>query len=113
MIRSKQIQRPQMVLVVDDQEIFRDSLKVILEDDYDVITAENGAQALDLMRENSKILSIVLLDLIMPVMDGFEVLRTVREDEELCKIPIIVLTAVTKAELAWSGRFYYKAFVYV
>lgn len=99
MIKSRQIQRPQLVLVVDDQEINRDALGVILEDDYEVIYAENGREALDLMRENAKALSIVLLDLMMPVMNGFEVLEAVRRDSVLKDIPIIVLTAEKKAEL--------------
>ena len=99
MIGSKKIQRPQLVLVVDDQEINRDVLGLILEDDYEVIYATNGKEALDAMRANSKDLSIVLLDLIMPEMDGFQVLDTAREDEELKHIPIIVLTAEKSAEL--------------
>lgn len=99
MIKSKQIQGTRIVLVVDDQEINRDALEVILEDDYTVITAENGKEALEQMREHISGLSLVLLDLMMPVMSGFEVLETVREDEDLKKIPIIVLTAEKSAEL--------------
>ncbi|MBR1606079.1 MAG: EAL domain-containing protein [Clostridia bacterium] len=99
MIKSKQIQRPQLVLVVDDQEINRDALGVILEDDYDILYAENGREALEIMRERVDELSIVLLDLMMPVMNGFEVMETVREDEQLRHIPIIVLTAEKSAEL--------------
>lgn len=99
MIKSKQIQGMQLVLVVDDQEINRDALEVILEDDYTVITAENGKEALEQMRAHISELSLVLLDLMMPVMSGFEVLETVREDEDLKKIPIIVLTAEKSAEL--------------
>ena len=99
MIKSKQIQRPQLVLVVDDQEINRDVLGMILEDDYEVIYAENGREALDIMRERLDELSIVLLDLMMPVMNGFEVLETVRADEQLQQVPIIVLTAEKSAEL--------------
>ncbi|MBP5280071.1 MAG: response regulator, partial [Erysipelotrichaceae bacterium] len=99
MIKAKQIQRPQRVLIVDDQEINRDALGIILEDDYELIYAENGKQALEIMREHSHDLVIVLLDLMMPVMNGFEVLETVRDDEELRKIPIIVLTSEKTAEL--------------
>ena len=99
MIQSKQIQRPQLVLVVDDYEINRDILGIILEDDYEVIYASNGQEALDAMREHASELSIVLLDLMMPVMSGFEVLEHVRDDEQLSKIPIIVLTAEKSAEL--------------
>ena len=100
MIRSKQIQRPKLVLIVDDQEINRDSLVITLEEaGYETVCAENGREALELMRRNQERLSIVLLDLIMPVMSGFEVLEAVRSDEQLKKIPIIVLTAEKSAEL--------------
>ena len=99
MIRSKQIQRPLQVLVVDDQEINRNALEAILEEDYEILTAENGQEALDLMREHTADLSLVLLDLMMPVMSGQEVLQVVRDDEALKEIPIIVLTAEKSAEL--------------
>ncbi len=99
MIRSKQIQRPQLVLVVDDQEINRDVLGVILEDNYEILNAENGKECMELMRQHSADLSLVLLDLMMPVMSGFEVLEAVRNDEVLRRIPIIVLTAEKSAEL--------------
>ena len=49
MIRSKQMRRPQTVLIVDNQEINSDALEVILGNDYDVITADNGVRALELM----------------------------------------------------------------
>ena len=98
MIDKKQIQRPQLVLIVDDQEINRDALECILEDDFGIITAENGQEALELMAEHPD-LSIVLLDLMMPVMNGFEVLERVKNDETLNSIPIIVLTADKSAEL--------------
>ena len=99
MIKSKQIQRPKLVLIVDDQEINRDVLGSILEDDYELLYAENGEEALNIMREQREKLSIVLLDLMMPVLNGFEVLETVRNDELLRQIPIIVLTAERSAEL--------------
>ncbi len=99
MIKSKQIQRPQRVLVVDDQEINRDALGIILEDHYEVIYASNGKEALDEVNKNIDRLSIVMLDLIMPVMDGFEVLKHMRNDERMKHIPVIVLTAEKDAEL--------------
>lgn len=99
MIKSKQIQGPQLVLVVDDQEINRDALGAILEDEYEILYAENGREALDKMVLHLGELSIVLLDLMMPVMSGFDVLETVRGDEQLSQIPIIVLTADKDAEL--------------
>ena len=99
MIKSKQLRTPQLVLVVDDQEINRDVLGMILEDDYEVMYACDGREALDRIEANRDCLSVVLLDLMMPVMDGFEVLSRVRADEFLCRIPVIVLTADRSAEL--------------
>ncbi len=99
MIKSKQIKNPQLVLVVDDQEINRDVLGMILDDYYEVIYAEDGLEALEKIREYQDRLSVILLDLMMPKMDGFTVLETVRSDEVLNHIPIIVLTAEKNAEL--------------
>ena len=99
MIKSKQLKKPQLVLIVDDQEINRDVLGMILEDDYDILYASNGREALQMIEEYRDSLSVVLLDLIMPEMDGFKVLDCVRNDELLKTIPIIVLTAERNAEL--------------
>lgn len=99
MIDSERIERPKLVLVVDDQEINRDILGMILEDDYEVIYAEDGQEALDQISENINDLSIVLLDLVMPIMNGFEVLEIIRNDDRMSRIPVIVLTAEKSAEL--------------
>ena len=99
MIKSKQLKKPQLVLVVDDQEINRDVLEMILEENYDLLFASNGREALDKIVEYRDRLSVVLLDLIMPEMDGFEVLTRMRNDEFLNRIPVIVLTAEKSAEL--------------
>ena len=99
MIKSKQIQSPRLVLVVDDQEINRDALGAILEDEYQVIYAENGKQALELIDKHIDDLSIVLLDLIMPELNGFEVLKIMTSDEQKKNIPVIVLTSEKSAEL--------------
>ncbi len=99
MIKSKQLNKPQLVLIVDDQEINRDVLGMILEDDYEILYATNGREALQMIEENRDKLSVVLLDLIMPEMDGFKVLDCVRKDALLKSIPIIVLTTERNAEL--------------
>ena len=99
MIRSKQIQKPHRVLVVDDQEMNRDILGMILEDYYEIIYASDGVEALEKIRENINDLSIVLLDIFMPNMDGFEVMEKMNADEEMKNIPVIVLTAEKSAEL--------------
>ena len=99
MIISKQLKRPRLVLVVDDQEINRDVLGMILEDDYEVIYAEDGVEALEQIEKNLDHLSVVLLDLMMPKMDGFEVMERMHADEHMRGVPIIVLTAEKSAEL--------------
>lgn len=63
------------ILVVDDIEMNRDMLRMILESDYNVIEAENGKQALDIIRKEEDQLSAILLDLIMPELDGFGVMQ--------------------------------------
>lgn len=95
---SEKVENKPLVLIVDDQEINRYLLGYILDDAYEVITAENGAQALELIRGHEKELSVVLLDLMMPVMNGYEVIKNVRGDDALRKIPIIVMTADDAAQ---------------
>ena len=99
MIKSKQIQKPHKVLVVDDQELNRDILGMILEDYYEIIYACDGVEALDIIKENADSLSLVMLDILMPKMDGFEVLKRMKADDQTSGIPVIVLTAEKSAEL--------------
>ena len=99
MIHSRELNRRHLVLVVEDQELNRDILGTILGDDYDILYAENGKEGLDLIREHQDRLSIILLDLIMPVMDGFEVLAALEDDPDLSRIPVIVMTSEKEAEL--------------
>ena len=63
------------VLIVDDEEVNRLLLGSILEDDYNIIYAENGREAWDVISEKTSTISIVLLDLLMPEMNGFEVIK--------------------------------------
>lgn len=87
------------MLVVDDMEINRDVLGIILEDQYEVIFAADGEEALQKIYQYQHCLSVVLLDLIMPKMNGFEVLEHIRNDDSLQYLPVIVLTAEKSAEL--------------
>ena len=88
-----------LVLIVDDEFVNRELIKVVLQEEYELIEAEDGASALEQMRANKDILSLVLLDLSMPVMDGIEVLGRAKADPEIAHIPIIVLTANQDAEV--------------
>lgn len=86
------------VLIVDDVEINRDILAGALEDKYDILTAENGKQALDIILNNPDDISIVLLDLIMPVMDGYDVLVKMNETNLADRIPVIMITGEDKTD---------------
>ncbi len=99
MIPEKTFLLKRMLLVVDDQEINRDLLGMILEDEFDLIYACDGKQAIDQVMLHKDMLSAVLLDLVMPVMDGFQVIDAMKADSDLARIPIIVLTAEKNAEL--------------
>ena len=88
-----------LILVADDELINREILGTILKADYEVLFACDGAEALKMMHEHRDTLSLVLLDLLMPVKSGTEVLKSVREDASLAAIPIIVLTSEQEAEI--------------
>lgn len=81
------------VLVVDDDVEIRETLSALLQNEgYTVVRAENGRQALEQLRAAHP--NCVLLDLMMPVMSGWEVLEEVQESDELSKIPIVVVSAM-------------------
>ena len=93
------LQGKKLILVVEDDFTNREILGEILRQHYDVLYAENGTEALQLIREHSDTLSLILLDLLMPEMSGREVLRHVRENSEFSGIPVIVLTADQRSEV--------------
>lgn len=78
------------ILIVDDQSINRRILDKLLRDEYNIMTAENGQAALEILHSNSDVISAVLLDIVMPVMDGYDVLREMKANPALSKIPVIV-----------------------
>lgn len=80
------------VLIVDDSKINRQMLRKILSDFYQVVEAENGKEALDILKADYENISAVLLDIVMPVMDGFEFLDRIRSDANLSNIPVLVTT---------------------
>ena len=88
-----------LILIVDDEKVTRDLLGKITENDFEAIYAKDGEEALEKIRENADILSLILLDLKLPKMDGREVLKTIRSHEEWMFIPVIVLTSEEKAEV--------------
>jgi len=80
------------ILIVDDVEINREMLCEILKDEYEVIQAENGCQALEILEKDSSEYALVLLDLIMPRMDGFGVLAEMDKRKWLSKIPVLIIS---------------------
>ncbi|MBR4554730.1 MAG: EAL domain-containing protein [Ruminococcus sp.] len=86
------------VLIVDDEFIEREMLGAMLCDLYEIVYAENGAQARDMIRRDRLMLSLVILDLHMPVLDGYSLLEIMRSDGDLRRIPVIVLTSEKEAE---------------
>ncbi len=87
------------ILVVDDEPINREILGNLLCKDYEVHYAENGKQALDILQEKEYVYSLILLDLLMPVMDGFELIEIMKDSETLRSIPVIVMTSEKDAEV--------------
>ncbi len=87
------------VLIVDDEMINREILGNMLKDIYDVEFAENGKQAYEILCEDKDRYSLMLLDLLMPVMDGRTLLEMVRQDSVFDKMPIIVMTQESEAEV--------------
>lgn len=98
LMRNGQVKR--RVLVVDDEMINREILGNMLQSEYEVFYAENGQKALDALYEGEKRFSLILLDLMMPVLSGEEVLKRCKSDPKLSGIPIIVLTQDEDAEVA-------------
>lgn len=86
------------LLIVDDISTNREILKKILGGEYDILEAGDGSEALSLMRREGEGISAVLLDLAMPVMDGFELLEMTQNDARLSLIPVIVTTGQTELE---------------
>ncbi|MBP5161559.1 MAG: response regulator, partial [Spirochaetales bacterium] len=95
-VRTENIRRT--VLVVEDEFVNSQLLGFILSEEYNVLYAEDGRKALDVLKENVGSISMVLTDIKMPVMDGFELIKEMRSDESLGKIPIMVLTSESTYE---------------
>ena len=80
------------VLIIDDSEIDRSILKNILDEDYDIIEAENGFKGIETLLSRRRVIDGVLLDLHMPILDGFHVLELMKENG-LSDIPVIIITS--------------------
>src|SRR5262245_22517013 len=87
------------ILVVDDNRLNRLTLSRSLEQEgYQVTLAEEGQQALEMLR--SQAFDVVLLDIIMPGLDGYQVLERIKADPELRDLPVIIISALDEVESA-------------
>ena len=87
------------VLIVDDMELNREMLAAILEKDYPILEADSGKKAIAMIQKHQAEIAVVLLDLIMPNVDGFAVLEVMKNQSWLKDIPVLVITAESKAEV--------------
>ena len=87
------------VLIVDDEQVNREMLGNILQDQYDILYAIDGKQALEILEREGENISLVLLDLLMPNMSGGEVLKQMNRNGMIKNIPVIVLTSDKSSEI--------------
>ena len=86
------------VLIVDDMELNREMPSAILEEEYPIIEADSGKKALELLKDQQDEIAVVLLDLIMPDMDGYAVLEIMQKQNWMEKIPVLIISAESKVE---------------
>ena len=95
--KKEKIQNKPKILIVDDSEFNRAILKEILEETYEIIEADGGKEALNKIDEYGMEISLVLLDIIMPEKDGFEVLKYMEEERLISDIPVIIISSEDSA----------------
>ena len=91
------------VLVIDDNEDYRTSFREVLElENYDTLEAENGLIGIAMIQQH--VPDIILCDVEMPVMNGIDVLRTIKADPRLAKIPFIIITGQSEQEIVQTAH---------
>ncbi len=83
----------QKILIVDDSEMNREILQDMLSDEYDLAEAKNGAEAIDFLTNTKDKIDLILLDIVMPEMDGFSFLEKMNENGWIADIPVIIISA--------------------
>lgn len=81
------------ILIADDSEMNRELLAAILEEEYDIIQANDGVQAVDCLQRHAEEISLLLLDIVMPHMDGFEVLSYMNKEHWIDSIPVVIISS--------------------
>ncbi|MDP4126264.1 MAG: response regulator [Bacillota bacterium] len=93
--------RQKTIMIVDDTEMNIDILVEALQEDYELIIAINGLEAIELLQEQKP--DLILLDIMMPEMDGYEVLKAIKKTPDLVDIPVILLSAITDRDSKTMG----------
>ena len=93
------IRNRKTILIAEDELINQEILKNILKDQYGLLFAKDGEETLNLLKENHETIDLLLLDLNMPKIGGIDVLKTIEADDELKKIPVIVMTIEEESEV--------------
>lgn len=88
------------ILVVDDDEMNTDLIKIIFQDDYKVVACHNGKEALSYLTKEHKSIAIIMLDLVMPVVDGSVLLRVLHSKKITKIIPVVIITSDTDPDTA-------------
>lgn len=91
-VKEEQTQGKQQILIVDDSEINREILSAMLCGEYRILEAANGSECLEILQQQGTGISLVLLDIVMPVMDGFEVLSHMNRNHWIDDIPVILIS---------------------
>lgn len=104
------------ILIVDDSEINREMLRLILEDEYDIVEACNGKEAIEIIEKRDHVFRLVLLDLVMPVMSGYEALQEFKNRGWHHNLPVIIISgdstdeALSKAYDLGAADFFAKPY---
>lgn len=94
------------LLIIEDDEASRTMLAGIFQDEYKILEAADGREGIEILKKNIASVAVVLLDYLMPVMDGFQVLERLSEKKLLSKIPFIMVTVENSPELEKKGYEY-------
>lgn len=89
------------ILLVDDNEEIIEYLRDILDQDYNLFVATNGEEAIDLLRR--QVIQLVVSDIMMPFMDGYELCRQIKNEKDICHVPVVLLTAKDSIESKIEG----------
>jgi two-component system, sensor histidine kinase and response regulator len=102
MMMDQRFENPQEILIVEDSATQREHLRYVLEQHgFNVIAAANGREALDLIGRHLP--GLIITDVTMPEMDGYELCRRLRKDESLQRVPVILLTSLSDPEDVFKG----------